>query len=51
MRSCGEWPQSRNCFGGDGIVKVLIVDDSPDALAVAKARLAKEDLDIMFADG
>ncbi len=32
-------------------VKVLIVDDSPDALAVAKARLTKENLDVICADG
>ncbi len=32
-------------------MKVLIVDDSPDALALAKARLAKEGLDLIFAGG
>ncbi len=32
-------------------MKVLIVDDSPAALAVAKARLAKEDVDIICANG
>ena len=32
-------------------MKVLIVDDSPDALALAKARLAKEGVDVMCADG
>lgn len=32
-------------------MKVLIIDDSPDALALAKARLAKEGLDIICADG
>jgi two-component system, cell cycle response regulator len=32
-------------------MKVLIVDDSPDALRIAKARLAKEELDILCADG
>jgi two-component system, cell cycle response regulator len=31
--------------------KILIVDDNPDALAVAKTRLAKECLDIACADG
>jgi two-component system, cell cycle response regulator len=31
-------------------MKVLIVDDSPDALALAKARLLPEDLDILCAD-
>lgn len=32
-------------------MKVLIVDDSHQALRVAKARLAKEDVDIICADG
>ncbi len=32
-------------------MKVLMIDDSPDALAVAKARLAKEDLEIVCAGG
>ncbi|MBN1394626.1 MAG: diguanylate cyclase [Pirellulales bacterium] len=32
-------------------MKVLMIDDSPDALAVAKARLAKEHLDIVTAGG
>ena len=32
-------------------MKVLIIDDSPDALAVAKARLAKEHLEVICADG
>ena len=32
-------------------MKVLMIDDSPDALAVAKARLAKEHLDIVCAGG
>ena len=31
-------------------MKILIVDDSPDALAVARARLSKEGLDIVCAD-
>ena len=31
-------------------MKVLIVDDSPDALVLAKARLAKEDLELVTAD-
>jgi len=31
-------------------VKILIIDDSPDALAVAKARLTPERLDILCAD-
>lgn len=31
-------------------MKVLIVDDSPDALAIAKARLLKEDLEVICAD-
>ena len=31
--------------------KVLIVDDSPDALALAKARLGKEGLELICADG
>jgi len=32
-------------------MKVLIIDDSPDALALAKARLASEDLNILCAGG
>ncbi|MEN6459182.1 MAG: diguanylate cyclase [Thermoguttaceae bacterium] len=32
-------------------MKVLIIDDSPDALLVAKARLAKEELDVVCAEG
>jgi len=32
-------------------MKVLIVDDSPDALALAKARLGKEGLELVCADG
>ena len=32
-------------------MKVLIVDDSPDALAVAKTRLLKEGLEVVCADG
>ena len=32
-------------------MKVLIVDDSPDALVVAKARLLKEGLEVICADG
>jgi diguanylate cyclase (GGDEF)-like protein len=32
-------------------MKILIVDDSPDALAVAQARLASEKLEIICADG
>jgi diguanylate cyclase (GGDEF)-like protein len=32
-------------------MKVLIVDDSPDALALARARLGKEGLDLVYADG
>lgn len=32
-------------------MKVLIIDDDPDALEVAKARLTKEDLDITCAQG
>lgn len=32
-------------------MKVLIVDDSPDALAIAQARLAREELDIQCAVG
>ncbi|MCE5268565.1 MAG: diguanylate cyclase [Planctomycetaceae bacterium] len=32
-------------------MKVLIIDDSPDALQVAKARLAKEQLSVVCADG
>jgi diguanylate cyclase (GGDEF)-like protein len=32
-------------------MKILLIDDSPDALAVAKARLAKENIDIICADG
>ena len=32
-------------------MKLLIIDDSPDALAVAKIRLAKENLDILCAEG
>lgn len=33
------------------MMKLLIIDDSPDALDVAKARLAKESLDILCASG
>jgi len=32
-------------------MKILIIDDSPDALRVAKTRLAREGLDILCADG
>ena len=32
-------------------MKILIIDDSPDALAVAKARLVKEQLELVCADG
>ena len=32
-------------------MKIVIVDDSPDALALAKARLTKEYVDIFCADG
>jgi DNA-binding response OmpR family regulator len=32
-------------------MKIVVVDDSPDALALAKARLAKENVDILCADG
>ena len=32
-------------------MKVLIVDDSPDALALARARLATENIDILCAEG
>ncbi len=32
-------------------MKVLIIDDSPDALQVAKVRLAKEQLEVVCADG
>lgn len=32
-------------------MKVLIVDDSPDAVALAKARLGKEGLELLCADG
>ena len=32
-------------------MKVLIIDDDPDALEVAKTRLAKEGFDILCADG
>ena len=32
-------------------MRVLIIDDSPDALALAKARLAPEGLDIICAEG
>ena len=30
-------------------MKALIIDDSPDALAIAKTRLAKENLDVFCA--
>ena len=33
------------------MMKLLIIDDSPDALEVAKARLAKESLNILCAEG
>jgi two-component system, cell cycle response regulator len=32
-------------------MKVLIIDDSPEALAVAKSRLSKEGVEILCADG
>ncbi len=32
-------------------MKVLIIDDSPDALILAKARLSKEGLELLCADG
>jgi len=32
-------------------MKILIIDDNPDALAVAKTRLAKEGVDIVCAEG
>ena len=32
------------------MMKVLIIDDSPDALAIAKARLLKENLQVVCAD-
>lgn len=32
-------------------MKVLIIDDDPDALEVAKARLTKEELEIVCAEG
>ena len=32
-------------------MKILVIDDSPDALAVAKARLARENLDVLCAGG
>jgi two-component system, cell cycle response regulator len=32
-------------------MKLLIIDDNPDALVVAKTRLARESLDILCADG
>ena len=32
-------------------MKILIVDDSPDALMLAKARLAKEKVDVVCAEG
>lgn len=32
-------------------MKVLIVDDSPDALSLARVRLGKEGLDLVYADG
>lgn len=32
-------------------MKVLIIHDSPDALAVAKERLLKEGLEVVCADG
>ena len=35
----------------DRMMKLLIIDDNPDALEVAKARLAKENLDILCAEG
>ncbi len=33
------------------MMKVLIIDDSPDALALAKARLGKEGLELICVDG
>ncbi len=36
---------------GHKTMKVLIIDDSPDALAVAKAHLIKENLEVLCADG
>lgn len=32
-------------------MKILIIDDSPDAIAIAKARLAKENVDTVDAEG
>ncbi len=32
-------------------MKIVVIDDSPDALTLAKARLAKESVDILCADG
>ena len=32
-------------------MKVLIIDDDPDALEVAKVRLTKEELEISCAEG
>jgi len=43
-------PGGLQIFGG-GIMKILIVDDSPDALAVARARLAHEGHAIVCASG
>jgi two-component system, cell cycle response regulator len=36
---------------GEYVMKILIVDDSPDALAVAQARLANENVEIVCAEG
>ncbi|MCP5004238.1 MAG: response regulator [Planctomycetes bacterium] len=33
-----------------GMMKVLIVDDNPKALAIARARLLKEDLEVLCAE-
>ncbi len=33
------------------MMKVLIIDDNPDAIALARARLSKEGLELLYADG
>jgi two-component system, cell cycle response regulator len=41
----------KNSREGEPSMKILIIDDDPDALEVAKIRLAKEGLEILCADG
>ncbi len=44
-------PPIPNLYAMATHMKVLIIDDSPDAMMIAKARLAGEDIEILCADG